>query len=125
MLLLDVRSHVAAHLAVAVKMHRDRMRRDDQPVPGELAELQQRWTETARGGQAGTESAPIEVPAHDQGRLLLTYEETARVLSVSRKTIYRLTGAGDLPVVKVGGLMRIHRDDVEAYVEQNRTGRLT
>lgn len=125
MLLVEVSSDVAAHLAVAVKMYRDHRRRDYQPVPGELAELQQRWTDAARGGQAGTESTPIEAPAHDQGRLLLTYEETARVLSVSKKTIGRLARAGDLPVVEVGGCPRIHRDDVEAYVEENRTGRLT
>lgn len=53
-------------------------------------------------------------------RLLLTYDDAAEQLSVSARTVRRLTAAGELAAVDVGGQPRIHRDDIAAYVTRRR-----
>lgn len=49
---------------------------------------------------------------------LVTYTEAARMLSVSRATLYRMIERGDLTAVRlpVGG-PRIRREDVSALAE--------
>ena len=46
--------------------------------------------------------------------LLLTQAQVAKMLSVSRVTIFRMVRDGELPVVTVRGLKRYRRTDVEA-----------
>ena len=48
---------------------------------------------------------------------LLTYTEAARLLNVSRPTVYRLTRANRLHVVPLLGVRRITRDSVQALVK--------
>jgi len=53
--------------------------------------------------------------------LLLTVEQTARVLQISRSGLYSILRAdGGLRAVKLGGLTRIARADLEAYVDRLR-----
>jgi len=49
--------------------------------------------------------------------LLLTVKEVARVLQVSRSTVYELLYAGSLVSVKIGTCRRIRRSDLEDYVQ--------
>ncbi len=49
---------------------------------------------------------------------LLTADEIARVLSVSRKTIYKLTENGTLPCIRIGRAVRFDPADVEAFLQQ-------
>lgn len=127
MFVLDVSPHVAAHLAVAVKLHRERMRRDFHSVPAELAELERRWTELAKAGQEGTTDADAAVLEHDatDARLLVSFEEAARVMSVSEKTIQRLTRAGELDVVEVGSRRLVRRASIEAFIERGHSDERT
>lgn len=48
---------------------------------------------------------------------LLTLEQTARMLSVSPKTIRRLVGGGQLPCVRVGRVLRFQPADLFRFVE--------
>lgn len=53
--------------------------------------------------------------------LLLTYDQTAELLSVSKRTVERLVAAGRLERLDVGERSpRIHRDEVEAYARSLR-----
>ena len=52
--------------------------------------------------------------------LLLTYGAAGAKLSLSARTIRRLVDAGDLPVVRIGGAVRIAQADLEAYISGNR-----
>lgn len=52
---------------------------------------------------------------------LLTYSKAAETLAVSKRTIERLVAEGELPVVRIGGARRITVDDVEAFIERQRT----
>ena len=53
---------------------------------------------------------------------LLTLDQTADFLQISKKTIYAKTGPGakaklPFPVIRVGRLLRVRRSDLENYVE--------
>ena len=51
-------------------------------------------------------------------RLLLTIDDAARVLSVSRRTLYRLIDAGDLDAIHIGSARRIPVTSVERFCER-------
>jgi len=46
---------------------------------------------------------------------LLTAEEVAPLLGVSRSMVYKLRRTGELPAAKVGSLLRFHPDAVRGY----------
>jgi excisionase family DNA binding protein len=48
---------------------------------------------------------------------LLSPEELAGVLNVSRQTAYRLVWGAQIPSIKVGKLRRIRAADVERYID--------
>lgn len=48
---------------------------------------------------------------------LLTPEETAQVLNVSRDRVYRMAREGLLPVVKVGRLLRFDKEQLRKWIE--------
>jgi excisionase family DNA binding protein len=52
-------------------------------------------------------------------RLLLTIQETADLLNVSRSHLYRLIQRGELPVVRVGGCTRVHRVALERMLAEH------
>lgn len=49
--------------------------------------------------------------------LAMTYEEAARKLAVSSRTVRRLVASGELPRVDIGGCSRIATADLEAFTE--------
>ena len=52
---------------------------------------------------------------------LLTSDEVARILRVSRSHAYFLMKRGDFPVVYVGSLMRVRPEDLERFIHNNAT----
>lgn len=53
-----------------------------------------------------------------EGRLLLTPKEAAQSLSVSERTLYSLTKAGELPAVRIGRAVRYAVADLRAFIEK-------
>ncbi len=51
---------------------------------------------------------------------LWTVEETAAYLGCSPKTVYGWAASGKIPSFKLGGLVRFKREDINAWIEQNR-----
>jgi excisionase family DNA binding protein len=47
---------------------------------------------------------------------LLSVRDVAAHLRVSRATAYRLIHAGELPAVRVGGQLRVDRDELNNYI---------
>jgi excisionase family DNA binding protein len=125
-MILDVDAWEAAHLAAAIRAHRDAMRRERHPVPDVLEAIEQRLvarvrTARANGGQARPTGDGIPgVPDPDRMTLLLTFQQAAEALAVSVRTVRRLVAAGHLSVREVASCRRIHRDDVEAFAAGNR-----
>lgn len=52
---------------------------------------------------------------------LLTVAETAKRLNLSEKSVYRLIKARKLPVIRCGHALRIHPDDLENFINANRS----
>jgi excisionase family DNA binding protein len=52
---------------------------------------------------------------------LLRLDEAASLLDISPRTIYRLVSSGDLPALKVRGGIRIDTQDLNTYIEKQKT----
>jgi excisionase family DNA binding protein len=50
---------------------------------------------------------------------VLTPEEVAEVLRLSRSTAYHLIEAGELPSVRIGRLRRVRKADLERWMEEH------
>jgi excisionase family DNA binding protein len=59
-------------------------------------------------------------PAMPSVEPLLTKKATAGLLGVSLRTVERLVVAGELPVVKLGNLVRIDPRDLREYIDKNK-----
>jgi excisionase family DNA binding protein len=49
---------------------------------------------------------------------LLTIEEVARLLRISRGKAYGMAQRGDLPIVKMGKSVRVRRDRLMAWLDE-------
>jgi excisionase family DNA binding protein len=49
---------------------------------------------------------------------VLTLNDLATYLKISRSTLYKLLQRGDIPGVKVGRHWRFHRDTIDAWLKQ-------
>lgn len=54
------------------------------------------------------------------GQELMTAEEVAQILHVSRATVYRLVDARRVPFVRLWGILRFVRRDVLSLLEEHR-----
>ena len=64
----------------------------------------------------------MAIERHDPGALsaLLTLDEVAALLRVSKTSVYRLTERRELPFCRVGRSLRFTREDVDAYLRTRR-----
>ena len=53
---------------------------------------------------------------------IMTLKEVAEYLKLAEKTAYRLAAEGKLPGFKVGGSWRFKKEDIESWIERNKTG---
>lgn len=53
---------------------------------------------------------------------LMTVEEVAGYLRVTKKTIYRLLRRGSIPAIKVGHQWRFNKDSIDKWLKQNSVG---
>ena len=52
---------------------------------------------------------------------LLTSDEVARMVKVTRQHVNKLRQRGELIGIKLGGAYRYHPDDIDKYIETHRT----
>ena len=52
---------------------------------------------------------------------ILTLKEVAEYLKLAEKTAYRLVAEGKLPGFKVGGSWRFKKEDIDLWIEQQKT----
>lgn len=50
----------------------------------------------------------------------MTVQDVAEYLNVDPKTVYRMVKRGDLPGFKVGGSWRFQKDDLDAWIAQQK-----
>lgn len=57
----------------------------------------------------------------DEGRpRMLTREDTADYLAVSKRTLDRLVQAGDIPAYRIGGHRRFRIEDIDSFISSRR-----
>lgn len=76
---------------------------------------------SAQQWSAESWSSRDDTPAEENGFALLDTEEAARMLGVSPSTVRRLTSADELTSVRVGRSLRFHPDDIDVFIEANRS----
>ena len=54
--------------------------------------------------------------------MLVTVDEAAAILRISRSTVYRLIAQRRLPFFRIGSGIRFRQDDLSAYLRSARTG---
>lgn len=113
MFVLDLDPASARHLVRAIDAYRAWCRVNGYRLPDALDRL----ALLARSGQSRPEIAESDDLGQDAGMpLMFDYDDAARLLSVSPRTIRRLVASGELPAVTVTpGTRRILRADLEAY----------
>jgi len=52
---------------------------------------------------------------------LLTFDDVAEHLRCSKKSVQRLITSGDLPVVRIGRMVRIHPTDLGRFIKLRRS----
>ena len=52
---------------------------------------------------------------------LLTAEEVAEILNVSRSKAYKMMRLKEIPTITIGKNVRVSNDDLETYISSNRT----
>lgn len=74
-------------------------------------------------------ASPIHSPrpsasADPEGHLLLTLNQAAQTMAISKRTLERLIAGGVFPMpLKIGRSSRVSRDDIASYLEQLRRQR--
>lgn len=63
--------------------------------------------------------APSTVP---EGPMLLTVSQAAKLLQVGRDTMYNLTHRRDFPAVRIGRNVRINREQLQSWLNDNNGG---
>ena len=56
------------------------------------------------------------MPQNDVARLLYRPAEAAEAISVSRSRMYELIARGDIPCIRVGGVIRVPVDKLREWV---------
>ena len=64
--------------------------------------------------------ARVQLERADLSKELLTIDEVADMLKVSKMTLYRWDMNNILPKIEIGGKRRYRRADVEAIIEQRK-----
>ncbi|HXI18792.1 MAG TPA: helix-turn-helix domain-containing protein [Chloroflexota bacterium] len=62
---------------------------------------------------------PFEQPFEQPVEAVLTPQQVADELHVTRQTVYNMTGDGRLPCFKVGNRKRIKRSVLRSYISSN------
>jgi excisionase family DNA binding protein len=107
-------------VALALRVHVQRLRHEGQVVPPEVVELTSYVTGLAKMRQDALASADWPAVVHHAPvpeRLLVTKGEAAERLGVSVRTIERLVATGRLRQVHVERLARFRVRDLEVYVD--------
>lgn len=52
---------------------------------------------------------------------IMTLKEVARLLKVADKTVYTMAQNKELPAFKVGGQWRFRREDIDRWIDQQKT----
>jgi excisionase family DNA binding protein len=56
------------------------------------------------------------------GKELLTRADVCEVLGIGPTKLWTLTASGELPVVRIGRVVRVSRQDLDDFIRRHRSG---
>jgi excisionase family DNA binding protein len=65
---------------------------------------------------AGTSRGALPDGEYPTSRPMLTRDDTAAYLAVSKRTLDRLVQAGEIPAYRIGGHRRFRIEDIDSFV---------
>jgi excisionase family DNA binding protein len=119
---------VAAHLLLAVRRHREHLRRLGAAEPPALSEVEAALLAVVgerqgasggvreRQGATGSDSRRVMAESQDHDDEFLTRFEVARRVGVSVRTVDRWIAAGELWSAKRGRVRRVARADLDRFL---------
>lgn len=113
---LVVAPELSPHIARALDVHLRWCRDNGIPVADGLVDVQ-KWAQVVARGL----SSPLPLLAGDDAPvepLILTLPQAAEALGCSVSKVKTLVKTGQLPVTDFGGVRRVRRSDLEAFVER-------
>lgn len=109
----------AAHLAKAIATHARWARTNQIPLPPELLALAESLLKQSTAAQGGSEPdgfAGLADTDEVNAPLLLSLRQAGQLLGCSLSSVKRLIEAGELEAVKVNGIRKVRRTDVDEYI---------
>ncbi len=73
-------------------------------------------------GEPGPSGSPMSEQS-PEGATLLRAEEVAKVLRIGRTRTFELLGSGELPVIRIGRVVRVPKADLDRWIAEHRTVR--
>jgi excisionase family DNA binding protein len=116
---------VAGHVAVALRRHRNALRKSHREEPPGLAELEDAVVRIVNGRQQASPSVTVPttsvtVPADQQDDVsepdFLTRDDVRRITRTSLATVDRWIASGQLPSCRRGRIRRIARADLDEFL---------
>jgi len=116
MLVLELDGDVSGHLAIAVRLYRDMLRKHGMAEPPELEQLEQTACRVAAGGQKRSRvSSTVAVEEHRE-RAYLDRRQAANIAGASVSTVDRWIRRGELSATRRGRIVRIKRSDLDSFL---------
>lgn len=112
-------------LRIAIELHRRASRNAGRAPSRPLADLDavlERITASSSQQPTNIDTTRPGSDAEPVPPLAVDYPEAARMLTVSERQLRRIVAAGHLPKIRIGGLVRFRRRDLEAFVTAGGTG---
>ena len=63
----------------------------------------------------------VSEPVYKRSLQLLSVQEVGELLGMGRSWVYNQIKTGELPSVKLGGSVKVRREDLEAYIQNHRS----
>lgn len=73
-------------------------------------------------GEPGPSGSPIAGEAI-RDSVLLRADEVAKVLRIGRTRAFELLGSGDMPVVRIGRIVRVPKAELDRWIDEHITVR--
>ena len=100
-------------------LHHDRLGTIFHHLHQALVELERMIREERERETHKPPAQQLETPAED-GRLVYTIDEAAKLLNVGRYTAYAMAKRGELPTIRLGRLLKVPKTALHKLLDQRR-----
>lgn len=110
---------LAGHIAVALRRHREALRRTNRTEPDGLADLEAFAVEVVSSAQQASDSVTVGDDRHagmNDNREYLSRRDVSQLVGVSIATVDRWLGSGRLPSTRHGRIRRVARSDLDRFL---------